>query len=99
MGTLKAVIEVTNFITMVLLSKDGIAIVTATMGKEVEAGFEVEEENNWRDNVDSKTKEEDNWNSQEIAANLNNVRLSWARLERRELRWKLVELAEKCHNR
>ena len=48
MGTLKAVIEVTNYITitMVLLSKDGIAIVTATMGKEVEAGFEVEEENN-----------------------------------------------------
>ena len=46
MGTLKAVIEVTNFITMVLLSKDGIAIVTATMGKKVEAGFEVEEENN-----------------------------------------------------
>ena len=46
MGTLKAVIEVTNYITMVLLSKDGIAIVTATMEKEVEAGFEVEEENN-----------------------------------------------------
>ena len=46
MGTLKAVIEVTNYITMVLLSKDGIAIVTATMGREVEAGFEVEEENN-----------------------------------------------------
>ena len=46
MGTLKAVIEVTNFITMVLLSKDGIAIVTAIMGREVEAGFEVEEEEN-----------------------------------------------------
>ena len=85
MGTLKAVIKVTNYITMVLLSKDGIATVTATTGREVEAGFEVEEENNWRDNVDNKTKEEDNLNSQEIVANLNNVRLSWARLERREL--------------
>ena len=46
MGTLKAVIKVTNYITMVLLSKDGIATVTATTGREVEAGFEVGEENN-----------------------------------------------------